>query len=570
MNTDRKTNVLSTLSSFNTLLSDFPTLLTVNIVDDDSSAGATISFLLDIAGLFGMTQTYLLKWLSNMLTDDEDNPVRKGILTSIEAAIKSAIALYLTSLYTCSVDPLIPDEFLRSTFTSATEGNGIKVPVTSIDAFHLFRNCPTTDNGSIFYFDISRDSVKNALYRSTDMNAWLWWVINNDRDNWYNYTWDNRVFYRAAFKDEENGDKNRKNFVDVFAKSQSYYIKNVGVKKSILTARYQETGPVPQETNVLYVYGSAETYKGTGFMGRNKTVFDFNADYIASLKLFDSKTLTAQVINSVVGLATSLFGTISLEFNILIKKIEKTVEKIVTLPAETAVDDYFSFSEAEYADIVNDATLRYNGKYQTNNETNDVISLNTENIVNAIKIIDSAVTADEKEAAIINALNSLGSETENFSFGINTPFTQSYDIIQKFLKEIIIQISLQVLSPKVMLLFAINDYFLNNETNIVNIDFNNFLKNFWNIISTCIRKISDLIMQSLFDLVLGFIRPILLLVVKKLILETLFYYKQLLLDLITKCLPNITINLRRGNYIIDNVNYADIIATETQPTNAND
>ena len=573
---NKKTNILSTLSSFNTLLNDFPSLLTIDFNNsDDDSSSATISFLLDLSNLFGMTEKKLLDWISSILVDDEENPTRKGILSVIEESVKAAILLHFTSLYNCQIPPIIPDEFLKYSYTNLTDselkdGNGIMVRLQSIDMFNQLKFFPLGETGQMFYFDIKSESVAQPryLYRSYDFNAWLWWIINYSTDsNFKQFPWDNRVLYKSNFKGED-GDSNRVNFVDYHAKdSQLYNVSRIGFKKHILSANYHEEGTTLENSNVLYVYGCAETYKRTGIGGINKTVFDFNSDYIYSLKLFDTKTLIAQIINAVCGLAGAMFGQISLELNVLIKKIEKTVEIVVEKPLKRNDRGYFEFSDEEYNDIVNDATIRYNGKYETHNENNDIVTLNVEELKNAIRKIDEADTIGDKEEAISYSLKVLGGTTTEFNAGINTPFVAQKNIIMKFIKELITQISLQVLSPKVMLLFAINDYFLNGEGNSAKIDIEGFMKNFWNIISSCVIKVSSIILESLWDLVLGFIKPILALVVEKLLLETLMYYKNLLIQLLAACVPllSISFNSDRKNLVIDNVNYADIIPSKTEP-----
>lgn len=569
---DKKTDVLSTLSSFNTLLNDFPSLLTIETNGDAATTNTTVSFLLDISNLFGMSEKKMLDWVSSLLSDDDTNPTRKGILNVIEETIKAALLLHFNSMYNCETAPLIPDEFLKYSYTSrqtiGTDGRGIVIRLSSIDMFKQLKQYPFGEYGSLFYFDTDSESVgtPNVLYRSTDFNAWLWWIINYAKENNFKYyPWDNRVIYNSSFNGEDGND-NRIDFVETHINdSQFYQIGNIGHKKHIISAVYEEQGTTLKNSNVIRVFGCAETYRRAGYLGYNKTVFDFNADYIYSLKLFNSKTIVTSIINAITGLGGAMFGQLSLELNILIKKIEKTVEYVISNPTKKEDSGYFTFSEADYNDIVNDATLRYNGEYNTKNETNENVKLELNNVVEAIKKIDNATTTSDKEDAISYVVNTLSDTTKEYCVGINTPFTQQKDIIMNFIKEIITQVSLQVLSPKVMLLFAINNYFLNNDETNVKIDVDGFMKDFWNIISSCILKIADIILRSLFEMVLGYIRPVLVLIAEKLLLETLMYYKELLTLMLENCLPLFTFKNNTTNLVIDNVNYADIIPTKTQP-----
>lgn len=567
-----KSGVLGTLSSFNTLLNNYPTLLSVQLNNNGDLESA--SFLLDIGHLFGLTEEKLLKWISKLLTDDESRSTT-GILNVIEMTIKSALLLHFNSLYDCEYAPTIPDEFLKYSYTNKTDypqldGKGVKIKIESIDLFNVLKFCPISEAGSALYFDIKKETVNQPmyLYRSCDMNAWLWWVINYARENNFKYfPWDNRCFYKTDFNGD-NGDKNRKDFIDDHAKdSQLYKVKGIGFKKHIISAIYTEIGTTLEDTNTLTVYGCAETYRRTGFLGNNKTISDFNADYIYSLKLFNSKTLTAQVLNALIGVTDSLFSQLSLEYNVLIKKIEKTVEIAISQPEREAKDGYYEFSTEEYNEIVNDATLRYNGQYQSHNENNDIITLDTSELTNALKKIDDAETKDEKENAIAYTVKAIAGVDKESGFDFNTPFVRQKDIIRKFINELVTQIALQALTPKVMLLFAINDYFLNNTKYSTKIDFDNFFKDYWNIIKSLTLKICDIILESLYDLIIGFIRPILVLIIEKLLLETLTYYKDILYSLLQNCIPNINFNFRGNkNFVIENVNYADIIPQKTEPS----
>ena len=305
----------------------------------------------------------------------------------------------------------------------------------------------------------------------------------------------------------------------------------------------------------------------------NKTVFQFNFDYIYSLKLFNSKTIIAQIINSMLGLTSALSGTLSLEMNILAKKVEKLVEKVIEEESsdnsDNADDGYFVFSDDDYNEIVNDATLRYNGKYETGNDTGELADIDIDAITTYISEIDTT-TGESKENAIIAALKNT---TENLSGNIeidaSVSFGYSKNLILEFIKETMVQIAMQVLSPKVMLLFAINSHFLNdtqeNVTSLVN--WEDFFKRFWNVLRSCIRKISEIVMQELLDLVIGQLKPIISLIVKKLMLETIYYYKVLLEELILACTPSPDFSLfETKNMEIANVNYADIIPVQTTPS----
>ena len=592
MNVESRNKVLGTLSAFQTILENYPKLMASDYYGGKDTSLTAISFMLDILKIFGITNDYLYRWLSNLLLDEEGDGAKAGILPVIEESIKAILLSYLTGLYTCPIDPIIPDWFLKTPYIDQRynrdypNGVGLSVPLSQIDAFGLLQSCPTSPNGSVFYFDtIESGYTPSTVWKSTDFNAYLWYVINKGNGDTRSI-WDNRVHYRRQFSDPDGGATKKDTFVEASCQnSPTRVISGIGAKKQIIITQFRESGMYGgdpdydfenlginalNESNSLVVWGVADRYSHNGFNGMNKTVFQFNTDYIYSLKLFDSKTLAAQIINSLLGLSSVFSMNFSIEMNVLARKVEKLVEKVIEQESsdesDFIEDGYFIFSDEEYNEIENDATLRYLGKYESKNDTNELIDLDREAITTYISEISLASTPEEKENAIIRALEKVG-ETVSLQpeIKVSAAFNFNKNLIFSFIKEAMVQISMQVLSPKVMLLFAINSKFLGDEDITDSRHWEQFFKNFWNILRSCIRKIADLILRELLDLVIGQIKPILSLVIKKLMLETIYYYRILLEDLILNCVPKITFGNNTTNMVIDNVDYADIIPKQTVP-----
>lgn len=597
MNVEKRQKLLSYLSAFRVILEDYPKLIAGDYYGGKDTSLTTISFMLEILGVFGVSHEFLCDWLSKLLGDEEDSGVKKGLLIALEESIKAILLAYLTGLYTCPVDPVLPDYFLKTPYIDQGNdldypiGVGIKVPISQIDALGLLQNCPTSEKGSVFYFDtVESEYTPRTVYKSTDMNAFLWYVINkgngDDRS-----IWDNRVWYRFLFKKEETGQSDKDLFVNTKCiNSPSRVVRGVGVKNEIVCLDFREAGMSVatslsindlKEGNFLTVWGVADRYYHEGLTlkdnnilhGRlNKTVFQFNSDYIYSLKLFDSKTIVAQIINAILGISSAFSGKFSLQMNIIARKIEKLVEKVISQEGSDNQDEqddsYFIFSDKEYSDIEKDATLRYNGKYETGNETGDLADVDVQAITQRINEINLATNPEDKEEAIKRAIMGIAEDTSRIpEIDTSVEFSFSKNFVLSFIKETMIQIAMQILSPKVMLLFAINARFLGDtqEEMTDSMHWENFFKDFWNILRSCIRKISDLVIQALLDLVIGQLKPILVLLAKKLLLETVYYYKILLEEMILACTPVFNFGGSNENLVIDNVNYADIIPIETTP-----
>ena len=141
----------------------------------------------------------------------------------------------------------------------------------------------------------------------------------------------------------------------------------------------------------------------------------------------------------------------------------------------------------------------------------------------------------------------------------------------EIIDQTITQIVMQVLSPKVAILFQINQYIMGDidpESQTWNNGWENFLKNFENVIVETIKQIKEIILQQLFAFLIEKLTPLLSLFVSKLLLETINDYVVLLKQLVNMCgLGWFTGSGNKNVLAIDNVNYADIVPTQVAPKN---
>lgn len=596
----KKQKTLGTITALNTILERYPKLISWDEFNGVETTFTAISFLLDILRMFGITEEKILEWLTSLIMGVNEGGAEKGILFAINEAIKALLIAYLNGMYDCPTDPVLPDDFLKSPYWDTTDVqnhpyvSGIEIPIEEIDAFGLLQNAPTSSGGSVFYFDVDKDYFNSStVYASQDMNAFLWYVIN--RGSLYSIqgdpkcVWDNRVTYGFRFDDTENGGKSAQlTFVDTKCEdSPIRFVTGVGPKKEIILCEFVEDAASFQpgqegtegvrklfSTNSLRVYGVYDRYHRDNIIGKslNKTIYQFNVDYVSSLKLFDTKTIVAQVINAVVGISSSISLKLSIEKSVLYDKIKDVVEQVMNEPEESDAEfeEYYTFSDEKYSRFVTDANLKYNSEYSTGNETNALETVDTDAICDAISQIRPSMGQEDMEQAIMSALVGVSDILSRSGYvDSKDQYSFKLSIITKFIKELVVQLAMQILTPKVMLIFAINNRFLGEDKVGTMRSIQEFFKNFWNIIRDCIKRITKMIMEALLDMVIGQIKPIIELAIKKLLLETIMYYRILLQQILLDCasVPSITLNplFNYGALAIDNVNYADIIPTETTP-----
>ena len=624
---DSKSKVLGSIAAMQTLLERYPTLTTTDSMLTSFSINTSVGFLIDLLTVFGVSQNDLVKWISWLLTGSGDG--QDGLLTVIEHAVKAILLANIKDMWTCYVDPIIPDSLLRysnPTFEDGTrtdpysivvgspEFKKIEIDLNQVDLFGILNTCPSDKNGSLFYFD-AYESIcypenetrpyltPNNLWKSCDFNAYLWYIINkgtlSNQIDLQHSCWDNRNKYIKEFKENENL---RSEFFNIdncttpeSAEKKVIEVKDdesgeSALKKQIILCEFEER-PTPSQSegsslgypssNVLRVWLNANRYYHTEkvevpdpkhegqmvLMEFNKTIFEFNYDYIYSLKLFDSKTLISQIVNSLLGLGASVSASFSVQQKIIEAKISEIVRKVIEADDTESSDCYYNFTNDEYDKLVKEATQKYNGVYSTNMAEGLYGYVDSEEIMDSLREIKqsddnlveqqaSIAKTIEKVMTTVSSPASISDEYE-FSFGLN--------FIKDFIQQTVTQIVLQVLSPKVAILYQINGAVMG--TNVDNLkSWENFLKNFQNVLFNIIKQVKDIIVEELYKFVMEKLQPLLELMISKIALEAVMYYKELIEQLLSECVPNISIpNINGTNMVIDNVNYADI-TTEAEPT----
>ena len=346
-------------------------------------------------------------------------------------------------------------------------------------------------------------------------------------------------------------------------------IKTVGVRKEILRCEYFDAGVSNPE--YLKVYVNPFRYKRINVP--NKTIFEFNADYIYSLQLFDTKTLLAQITNALLGIISNISVNYTIERNVMSKMLSDVVTKVIESDDQDVVEDcYYSFSNEEYDAMMEQALMNFNGTYYSGNEEKDNINIDTDEIIDNLYKVGTAEDLNEDITVIKNTIRGIAKslastpETEN-----KNKITFEFDFLFKMLNELTVQIAMQVLSPKVMLLYAINEKVMNPDLDMSITGAKNFFKNFKNLMVSIIKQVKNLIVSELYDFLRAQIQTLMNLFVQKLLLERIYYYKLIMSDILMYCASPAAlgaVNLlrgRRGTLDVDSVTHADIVPVQNKP-----
>ncbi len=298
----------------------------------------------------------------------------------------------------------------------------------------------------------------------------------------------------------------------------------------------------------------------------NRTIMEFNTDYITSLKLFDSKVVVTQLIDA---LTNCLSVDLDLSYEQLFVKNE--IKKMVSAINETddieVNDCFFSFSNEEYENMIQKSELIRAGLFTVNGELNSAVNIDADKIMSRLNEINEDSSKEEITTIISGALTEISktlSSTE-YDLSSNVNFNVQMNFIENLLTNLAFVITSAVISPKLYLLLGINLQMLGSETNF---DLAAFVEMHKQMIVSIIRAIRDKLISLLVEFLQKIVGRLAENIGRKMTVEQIFYYK----ELIKRCIECYKM-WGRSKYMdfdVENIDYADILQEEnTEPNNNN-
>lgn len=635
---DAMSDTFGSIAAIDTITTNFPTLISVDSLIG-TNVQTSMDMIFQLLQLINVDGTKIVNLISKILSgeliyDAEGKIIQsgansvsnlkasQGLLDILEISIKTILLANLKDMFGgCPIDPIIPDSLMMpcsSENYDIINPIGLELPLDTIDFFGLLKNCPTDDSyGNIFYFDNENLNGPNDTWKSMDFNSYLWFVINkgNISTSKSKNIWDNRCSYLKPYKDgtitteDMNGflsatDINGTHaFITKEDEKYKYYVeksivpknapnKTLFTKKQIIICEYQEQSN-NNTPNVLRMWINADRYyktvgtevgytnkngeKNSKYYGINRTIFEFNYDYITSIKLYDSKTIVANVLNSLFSLGNTIKPVLDINFTLTQIKVEEIVNHVFQSVSDdnnndnNNDNDYFSFSNEEYDRMIQKANLKQSGLY-----SNEIGSgnINYDEIINGIKKIGT--TQNQTEA--LNTLIELASEKiSNTKYDLNgdIKFKFDFSFIKSFINQCVTQIVMELMTPKLSMLYAVNLAVMGDVSDITgwksNMEYSfssidNILKTLENLIISITKEVINTFMKELIAFLMEKLNEWIKLFSVKLAMETIKDYKDLITQLITTCTPIINLNFNGDGLLIDDIYQADIIPTNITPT----
>lgn len=549
---DRTKNMLDSIGAMQTLVENFPMKL---LSFGDMKFATSFDVLSILFRILGVDREELIDSVTNLLCGGmKETSDGSGFISQAEEIVKMALEANIINILNCTTNPIITNNLLDSTDEGGykddeSSDKGITLDVAEVDFTGVLNRNPFYEDGAKFYFDVENYGP-NDLWKSKDFNAFLWYIINrSDKTQNVERVWDNR--YRAAIYGKGNGKHNeiiRCTYIDdEYPNTDKLQVQLCGsnyYKKRIL---------IDTDGKPFYL---------------NKTIFEFNHEFLSSIKLYEPKVIVAEIIEYLLGEGNvSVNLGFSINEEIIQGKIQEIIRKVIGTSDTEIEDCYFSFSNDEYNTMLEKSERN---RYNFINIGGNFLESNTTDYLNKLSGITSTSSLVEDKTIITETLTDLLVKPAQ-DVSSNTQYGIQYDWSFELLRMLVYPFVRPLFTPKVIFLLLINKKIMGSLEDSENTDLTQLVENLLNslfiIIKDIIIKLKDMLVEWFMGLIMDKLRPLLELFAARLLLETLRNYKDLLMQILDACAFGWDKNNLVG--VIDNVNYADIIPTQTEPNQSN-
>lgn len=290
------------------------------------------------------------------------------------------------------------------------------------------------------------------------------------------------------------------------------------------------------------------------------TVFEFNYDYVMSMRLFDAKTLATALLNSVVD--TSVGINISLKKREISDTVKEILKNIINSEDSELSDCYYTFDNSKYDSLLRKAQERRARQERFGNTTHEVGSF--DNVREILEEYDTKTDLKERKDILTRAITQA---SVNVSDGVDIKDKHRIELsfVTDLIENLVTAIVNSILSPKVLMLLEVNKTLMGGTWEPISMS--DLLRSMKQIIVAIIKEVRDLVLQELLKFIISKLEPIIQMLGSLILREQLDNYSRTIEDIIRNC-PFIWFKF--GNKLeeakIDTVDYADI---DTSTTEAN-
>ena len=346
-------------------------------------------------------------------------------------------------------------------------------------------------------------------------------------------------FKKMLFNDKGEYDSNGKYTLVDISDSQDLTYLDGAVKID------PKSGAVTVEDKDKVIKNLMECYPGL-------TVFEFNYDYVMSIKLFDAKVLAHSLMESVLNMGISVgLGVRHQEGTETIKEI---IKNILESDDSEINDCYYTFDNSKYDALLRKAEEKRARQERFGNVTHETGLFDSVNDI--LNEYDANAELNEQVDVLHRAITQAAvtvSEGVEESDKFDVEFNFIFDLIEALTTAIVNSI----LSPKVLMLLEVNQKIMGGTWEKFTLK--DLIQALRAIIVAIVKEIRDMVIQELLKLVLKALEPIIQMLASILLREQLENYADAILEIIRNC-PFIWFRFsnKYEDSKLDTVDYADI------------
>lgn len=524
------------------------------------------------------------KWWENgadYFTWSYENGEKKQIESAVTKTIKKGEAYSSQTI-------VYKNKYVYNFINPENLNSDIKSKAISVNAIPL--DVSEDSSEFIVYYD---GSNPNMLYKSNDMNAFIWYALHKGMKTpqvEYNHMmWDSRLSAAKKGTIRKNPQEWNEWYATKTNSSSEFLFRGKRITKKDDLYPIIQLEPQGMAENLLQIKLPAQRYfrpnirksilnsekrdKKSGF---NSTIYKFNWDYLRSIQILKPKILLVGMLEELLGFAVSTVKStnIDLTTKIIEAKLTTAIKSVIEANDMEVEDCFMQFSNDELNTMLDDMLLSRYTATQYGGETN-VVRTHADSIDNYIGMIDQ-VAANASSHGTKTSINKLvtnvttsGEATEpTIEYGLS--LSTDGNILKKLLMAIVKPIIMSIFTPQVMLLLYINFELLGvtRTDKFLTEDFGkiiNFLMNkIFTLIKSIILFVKDKLIELLLRLIYVHILPKIIKWKALLVLEYITYWLTIL-QAALNCLPRFKFNLPKVLSSIDEVDYADIIPSQDTP-----
>ena len=300
--------------------------------------------------------------------------------------------------------------------------------------------------------------------------------------------------------------------------------------------------------NINKIRGNiVETYKGL-------TVYEFNYDYIMSLKLFDAKVLATSLLDSLIDMRIDVNVKFGMRHQTETEIIKEIIKNIVNSDDSEISDCFYTFDNSKYEAMLRKAEQKRARKESFGNNSHSVGTF--DDVREILKEYDANGDLHEQ----IDVLNRVFTQASvNLTEGLpeGDKYAVKYNFLFDLIENLVMALMKAILSPKVLLLLEVNQKLMGGTWEKFSLS--DLLKAMSSIITDIVKEIRDLVLQELLKLLLSQLEPIIAMLSSILLREQLENYTDAIAEIIRNC-PYIWFRFgnRDEQTKLDIVDYADI------------